>query len=130
MSANTKNQCMYSAFFMEGLRDLDYQAVLDTWGQGCLELVDQMTTQADLLDRLCTNVENALGHSLSFPGIFEYEVCSEFGTWFGKYVINYKTTPSKQNAEAWLRDACYKFFTQGMTGPDDPDLERLRAALL
>ena len=37
---------LYAAFFMEGIRDQNYDDVLESWNQGCIELVSEVVAYA------------------------------------------------------------------------------------
>lgn len=104
----------YGAFMMEGLRDLDYDAVLEKWGQGCLEMVMEMTGHVPYLMSL---VEDAMQHGCEFPGVLDYEVCAPFGKWFGECVLADAEgmAPNSEDCKRALRDLVYRFFNQGRT---------------
>ena len=66
----------------------------------------------------------ALDHS--FPGVFEYEVCSPFGKWFGDHVIQHLDSPAKEQCEEQLDKLMLEFFSQGMK---QKEAEKLHAIL-
>jgi hypothetical protein len=111
------NEHVIAAFFMEGLRELDYQKVLDTWGCGCLELVYEMCQYAPLTEQLL----QAAGEK-DFLGIFDYEVSAPFGEWFGKYILSTGGAPDKRAASVWLVTETYNFFTQTRQSEDSTAL--------
>lgn len=117
---NTHNTATYAAFFMEGLRDSgDYHELLDTWGHGCVELVQEMTSHSAYLGSLVDAVEKAFEDSLDFPGVFEYEVCSPFGKWFAEIVRCTGATPTEGICRGQLREYVLQFFCQNMETGDE-----------
>ncbi len=103
---------VYAAFFMEGLRDQDYDAVIQSWDQGCIELVSAVVAYTPLLRRLVDAAVKAHDDSVSFPGVFEYEVCSPFGMWIGGQVLERADMPTEQACREWLAAAVIDFFIQ------------------
>ena len=105
------------AFMMEGLRDLEllegtpYLEIIDTWGGGCVELVEYMTGFAPYLLSLCKEYE-AKGYE--FPGVFNYEVSAAFGTWFGKEVHGSTSgdLPSHEMCQNKCEELVREFFEQ------------------
>lgn len=107
----------YGAFMMEGLQDLDYEAVIQHWGQGCLEMVMEMTQHVPYLMEL-VNAQLALGRE--FPGVLDYEVCAPFGSWFGNQVLEdcgRGQMPASAQCRAKLEELVSTFFSQGEEGP-------------
>jgi hypothetical protein len=98
------------AFLMDGLRDtVDYRAILNAWGHGYVGLVEELTLYAPL----CWMLAEAGGELTGeFPGVYDYEVTSPFGLWFGEYVLDYGCVPPRTEATGWLVDAAFEFFTQ------------------
>jgi hypothetical protein len=48
-----------------------------------------------------------------FPGVFDYEVSSPFGKWFGEYILKHPTkTPPERRARNRLKLAVREFFLQ------------------
>jgi hypothetical protein len=111
MNSNSITGMLQSAaFMMEGLHDVGYDAAINAWELGCLELVTEMVQYAPIADKL-----HDMGYyenGFSCPGVFDYEVSSEFGRWFGAYVIANKTTPSRGSGEAELVRLSERFFSQ------------------
>ena len=75
-----KHQLITSAFFMEGLHDArpdtnvpaNYDVLIETWGQGCIELVAALVSYVPLaitLSEAAATVCNG-----NYPGVFDYEV--------------------------------------------------------
>lgn len=61
------------------------QQVLDTWGQGCLELVMAACSH---LPEIWLQISTTWNNTDSdFPGVFEYEVVSELGDYFSQYLL-------------------------------------------
>jgi hypothetical protein len=102
----------YSAFFMEGVFDQDYDKVILTWGNGCIELVSEIVAYASHLHCLVGAAEKARNDSTNYPGVIEYEVCAPFGRWIGKYVIAHGTMPAKRDCYTWLASSVIEFFNQ------------------
>jgi len=110
---------IYSAFFMEGLRDSDYAAVLARWGSGCVELVDEMIGYAPFLNDLVVAAEAVRCNELSHPGVLVYDVCSPFGHWFGQQVLERPDScPTPADCNVWLKRETVAFFSQ----LEDPDV--------
>lgn len=78
------------AFLFDGLSSSGIDKVNEAWGQGFLELVQELTRYAENLDKLDSA---AVKSDLNYPGVFEYEVILILGGWFGSEVINNKGTP-------------------------------------
>lgn len=122
MSAtNSADTSLHAAFFMEGLRDRDYDAVLKAWDQGCLELVSAMIAYVPRLQRLIDAATSAREDSVSWPGVLTYEVSGPFGTWIADKVLETGAMPSEQECMQWLSVAVIEFFSQG------EDQEHIRA---
>ena len=85
--------------------------VLDAWNQGCLELIWQCCTY---LPEVWRQVESRWRDSAyGFPGVFEYEVISEFGTLLGDHVIlNDGQLPEVDKARTMIRTLLTDFFSQ------------------
>lgn len=103
---------VYAAFFMEGLHDAGYGMVVESWGCGCVELVEEVCSYVEYVEQRAIQMCLALDHS--FPGVFEYEVCSPFGRWFGEHVIQHLDSPAKEQCEEQLDKLMLEFFSQGM----------------
>ena len=116
-----KHQLITAAFFMEGLHDArldhnvkpNYDVLVETWGKGCIELVDSLVSYVPLTIKLCESA--AIACDENYPGVFDYEVSSGFGKWFGEYILEHGDEPSKENAQTWLVFRIREFFTQNMT---------------
>ena len=116
MSCATNSTCdasVYAAFFMEGMRDRDYDAVIRSWDQGCIELVSEIVVFARLLVRLVDAAVLAHNDSFGVPGVFAYEVCNPFGQWIADHVIDKSEMPSEQECAHWLATEVIAFFSQG-----------------
>lgn len=104
---------MYAAFMMEGLRDHgDYTALLDHWDRGCYELVDAMVGYVDFMVDTVTDAMGAMGED-DMPGMLEYEVCSGFGLWYAKQIMDnaYSPEPSKAACHEQIKELVFSFFT-------------------
>lgn len=69
-------------FMMEGFRDCDYNKALLVWNQGAIELTNHLADWAEEAERMYDALSSG-DHS----GVYEYEVCSPFGTWFGTTMV-------------------------------------------
>lgn len=118
---NMNNHLITAGFFMEGLHDArpdhnvkpNYDVLIETWGKGCIELVDSLVSHVPLTVRLCEAA--AVACDGNYPGVFDYEVSSSFGKWFGEYILEQGDEPSPDNAQTWLVFHIAAFFTQYMT---------------
>jgi hypothetical protein len=121
-----KGVAIVGAFFMEGVRDAgDYIDVLNMWNRGAVEFVVELTQYAELTWELAETGGAITGN---FPGVFDYEVSSSFGTWFANRLLERCHVPEKAECIQWLLKETMSFFTWGET---DPEMEtRLRDALL
>jgi len=110
-----RNQLLTAAFFVEGLHEVKpggYDAVITAWGKGCIELVDALVSYVPLATQLCNY--GAIASDGQFPGVFDYEVSSPFGKWFGEYILKHGgKAPSQKEAEAWLVKEVNSFFKLG-----------------
>jgi hypothetical protein len=108
---NTLFACTSAAFFMDGLRSIDADALNEAWsegtGSGQLELVQEMVQYAPFADAMCDREFKA--REDGFPGVFDYEVSVGFGRMFGEYVIESGESPDKEMAERWLTELMADF---------------------
>lgn len=120
------NPLITAAFFMEGLHDAQsdslsptpgksshYDTLLTTWDQGCIELVDTLVSHVPLTLQLCEAAAQACDGD--YPGVFDYEVSSCFGRWFGEQILQQGEAPSCRAVQCWLMAEIRAFFTQSMT---------------
>lgn len=110
----TADACVHAAFFMDGLCNAGLQKALEASKQGCVELVCTMTAHVNFLQELLAAV-NQHNPNVEFPGVFDYEVSSEFGRYFGVYVIEHGEEPPTNEAEAMLMKEVLNFFSQAMS---------------
>lgn len=123
-----RQQLITAAFFMEGLHDArpdnnvkpNYDALIKTWGKGYIELVDALTSYVPLTIKLCEAA--AFEFNGVYPGVFDYEVSSSFGQWFGEHILKHGDEPAPENAQLWLAIHIRKFFSPGMTPAQTCDL--------
>ena len=121
MDRDVHQMLITAAFFMEGLHDArpapavpaNYDVLIETWGQGCIELLDALVSYVPLTIRLCNAAASA--NDELYPGVFDYEVSSPFGKWFGEFILQHGNAPSQAEADSWLAKEIAAFFTQGMT---------------
>lgn len=117
-----KQHLITAAFFMEGLYDIRtqpgnqpaYNNLLNIWDKGCIELVDALTAYVPFTLKL--KEAGSLACDGNHPGVFDYEVSSCFGKWFGEYILSHKgDEPQQLEACAWLVKDVGDFFAQGLT---------------
>lgn len=91
---------IWGAFLYEGLLahipdHQRVQAVLDAWGQGCIELVIATTLHLpELWEQISHKWE---AEDTDFPGVFEYEVVSPLGEYFADYLLSHQgKLPTKE----------------------------------
>ena len=122
-------QLITACFFMEGLHDAraghnvksSYEAIIETWGKGCIELVDVLVSYVPFTSHLCEAA--AIACDGNYPGVFDYEVSSSFGKWFGEHILETGDEPSKVNAQTWLINEVGTFFTQGTTADQSHEIK-------
>ena len=92
---------VWGAFLFEGLltsdRDPLYNhQVLESWGQGCIELVIETTScLTELWQQVAITWNNS---EADFPGVFEYEVVSRLGEYLGRHLLTHDGyLPSKKH---------------------------------
>jgi hypothetical protein len=111
-------QLLTAAFFMEGLHEArpspdvkpNYDVLIETWGKGCIELVDALVSYVPITIQLCNY--GAIASNDVYPGVFDYEVSAPFGKWFGEYILEHGgDEPSRKEAEDWLVNKVETFFT-------------------
>lgn len=110
-----------AAFMAEGLRDNDYQQVLASYSEGALELVQEITKYIPYLVDLIEEAESVVE---DYPGVFEYEVTSCFGKWFGEEVLRTKEAPSTEDCRQWLFVETLNFFSQNLDDNLKPALSQ------
>jgi hypothetical protein len=116
-----RHKLITAGFFMEGLHDArpdhnvkpNYDGLIEIWNKGCIELVDSLVSYAPYAIQLCEAA--AIAGDGNYPGVFDYEVSSPFGKWFGEHILEHGDEPSKIDAYIWLVNAVGEFFTQGAT---------------
>lgn len=123
------NELVIAAFFTEGLNDAGYDNVIESWNRGAYELIQEITAYAPYLEGLL----NA-GHAATNEwgaGVFDYEVSSPFGSWFGLYVIEHpEMAPPEHEARAWLMESVADFLSQwGDEAQKQRDRQQVMAAL-
>ncbi len=125
-----RHHLITAAFFMEGLHDAkpepnvkpNYDALIETWSKGCIELIDALIGYVPFTLKLCE--AGALACDGTYPGVFDYEVSSCFGRWFGEHILEHGgDEPQQIEACAWLVKEVSAFFTQGMTDEQAHDVK-------
>lgn len=117
-----KDGFVTAAFLMEGLHDAGYDKCIEAWGKGGIELVSELVSYTPNLVNLCESCGAIVGHN--FPGVFDYEVSSSFGDWFGNQIIETGQAPSKELAHSVMRELVLDFFKQGVTEIEQAALDR------
>lgn len=105
---------VWGGFIYEGLLAPETKrtrAILDAWGQGCIELVIAACIH---LPEVWTEISRKWeAEDCNFPGVFEYEVISSLGSYIGDYLLAHSgdmPTPELINAE--IRRLIDAFFDQ------------------
>jgi len=127
-----RQQLITAGFFMEGMHDArpshnvkpNYDVLIETWGKGCIELVDALVSYVPITTQLCEAA--ALACDGNYPGVFDYEVSSQFGKWFGEHILETGDEPSQSNAHTWLIIHIGEFFAQGVT---EQQAEHIKVAI-
>jgi hypothetical protein len=104
---NKTNIAVIGAFLMEGIRDCDYEGVLQKWDQGALELVQEIAHFAGLLECL---YRVGFEHNPETCGVFDYEVTNEVGRWFAAHVRQTGESPGNTAIVAKIEAETNKFF--------------------
>ncbi|MFZ5699635.1 MAG: hypothetical protein ACOY9J_13155 [Pseudomonadota bacterium] len=110
---------VWGGFLFEGLLvgEADRsRRVLDAWNQGCIELVWHA---GSFLPEVWRQVEPRWRDPQGFPGVFEYEVISEFGTMLGDHVLlNDGELPTLDHVRRMIHVLLADFFSQGEKAKD------------
>lgn len=96
---------VWGAFLYEGLLSSHQEhrrlrRVLDTWANGCLELV--IATCLHLPEAWMQISRKWEEEDCDLPGVFEYEVIAPLGTWLGDWLLAHNgdlPTPDQVHAE-------------------------------
>lgn len=96
------------AFILEGVMDTGkYNEILDSWSQGCLELVEEMNKYTPIfLDK----ISKVTALNPDWPGVYEYEVINAFGDWFGLYVLEHGAVPDILDGMQKIDELSLAFF--------------------
>lgn len=112
-----------AAFMAIGLnspeRPLSVDTVIDHWDAGFLELIQAVTNYAPYADALAQAGFAATG---DYPGVFDYEVSEEFGTWYAARIMEQEPgghEPDPELCRLHLRDLAVEFFRDGGLPPDE-----------
>lgn len=104
-----------AAFIQEGLMrngSASYGRLLSAWSRGALELVTEASRYASYAVTLAEAWSEADdGH----PGVYAYEVCAPFGTWFAEFVEKHRRAPEPEQARHMLEALAETFFQQSAT---------------
>lgn len=112
----TEVAAIWGAFLYEGLLahvhdHKRFEAILDTWGQGCIELVIATTLHLpELWEQISRKWE---AEDTDFPGVFEYEVVSPLGGFFADYLLTHQgNLPPKESVAAEISRLIDAFFAE------------------
>lgn len=105
-----KDMAVTAAFLMSGLYQAGMHAVLERWGCGFVELVEELVSHAEPMTLYSYVVADK--HGENYPGVFAYEVAEPFGAWFGEYVKLNGHAPSANYATDKFMDMTETFFNQ------------------
>jgi hypothetical protein len=122
---NLHQTAITAAFVMDGLHQADLKEVMSHYigDGGLLEVVDDVMYWVPAITTLRAAADRL---RLDYPGVFEYEVSSEFGKWLGGNIIDEGDLPDRAHAMTILIDSVESFFRV----KDDRNLSRrLRASL-
>lgn len=102
-------------FIAEGLSGVCMEDVLNAWngstrGGGYIELMESIAHHVPFIIEERDKVAAQNDHD--FPGVFEYEVASEFGAWYGLMLINTCDVPNEGECHDWIRRKVGEFFEQ------------------
>lgn len=103
------------AFIVDGLHDAGYEEcikVMSEQGQGCVEMIWALEKYAEYLDALHIKVAEIVDMGDGHAGVFEYEVSSSFGEWYGKHIIEKLGPPSKDDAHKQILELSVTFLTK------------------
>jgi hypothetical protein len=116
-----------AAFVMDGLHQADLKEVMSHYigDGGLLEVVDDVMYWVPAITALRAAADQMRP---DYPGVFEYEVSSEFGKWLGGNIIDEGDLPDRGHAMTILIDLVESFYR--LNGPEHRDQRRrLRANL-
>ena len=104
------NVCVTAAFMREGMGCSDDRIsnMIQAYEAGYLELVSELCVFAELSENLLAAIPDA-----NYPGIYDYEVSTDFGKLFADFVLLHEETPSREDGKAMLIDLISAFFAQG-----------------
>ncbi len=109
---------IWGAFLYEGLlahiHDRKrFEAVLDAWGQGCIELV--IATCLHLPEAWEQISRKWEAEDTDFPGVFEYEVISPLGEYFADHLLAHKgDLPTREAVALEITRLIEAFFAKEM----------------
>lgn len=104
---------VWGAFLYEGLlahapEPHRTRAILDTWHEGCIELVIAVCAfLPDVWEQISATWNET---ETDLPGVFEYEVISPFGEWLGDYLLTHEgQLPAPDTVRQKLRELIQAF---------------------
>ncbi len=102
-----------AVFLMDGLRNHHMSELVDIWGQGYLELGQEIAQYAEFITVMGEEAAGEMDNN--YPGVFEYEVTANFGKWFGEFIIENRKAPEMLDVCGKLKDLLVNFFSRGAT---------------
>ena len=88
----------------------DINKILKLWNQGCIELYWSLIPFAEECGKLFKEGHDA--NDGGVPGVFDYEVSCEFGSWYGQYILSVGGAPTLNEARAKRHELNSKFWAQ------------------
>lgn len=111
----TEVAAVWGAFLYEGLlshlpEPKRMNAILDSWGQGCIELVIVGCLHLPEVWRQISQTWEA--YDTDMPGVFEYEVVSPLGTYLADYLLSHDgQLPGKEAVAVEVTRLIQAFFS-------------------
>lgn len=104
-----KDTLMAAMHIVDGLvYDTNPGDITEAWGEGgAIELYDHLTQYAEYCAEIARKGYEEHG---DFPGVFDYEVSSAFGGWFGRTALKLKDLPSDEAAKAEIDRLAKEFW--------------------
>lgn len=100
---NLRNACTTAIYMAEGMSVSD--EIREAWCQGELELMMELSEYAIMSEEILRDMNPE-----DYPGVYDYEVSTNFGDWFGKYIVEHKGAPTTLIAEEKLRNLIKGWF--------------------
>lgn len=111
----TEVAAVWGGFLYEGLLShlpdpKRMNAILDSWGQGCIELVIAGCLHLPEVWKQISQTWES--YDTDMPGVFEYEVVSPLGTYLADYLLSHDgKLPSKEEVATEITRLIQSFFS-------------------